>query len=342
MKTPAQLFRHYFQRLETRGKVVKVNDDGKTLDIQELNHFVNGSPDQPRKASSKTYLRPKTGVLLRKALEQFIDSGKYGQDAVSHARALIGWTETQGSHTAKVNQNFRQCLRMVANARPIEDEANDQANAGQDAGRSALVKAPGNAISNAQHVIHEVEDDARSQVSSEDDAKSRISSADGASLYLSFEGQVFEGGESQVPFDEARFLAEFNEGLGQIQFVGKFDLNDVGSPSVKKDERDAETSSSTEIDIHLGEGAATLSIAEDSNALPELSAADSDEALRQWVDALDVLAHKNNPRDLFNRVGKRIAIRKRRPAPMLRPSNSKPWQVHTVVRVVGNQILPAK
>lgn len=75
---------------------------------------------------------------------------------------------------------------------------------------------------------------------------------------------------------------------------------------------------------------------------PELHAADSDAALRQWVDALDVSEHKNNPHDLFNRVDKRIANRGRRPAPMLRPSKSTQSPDHTVMRAVGAQIVPAK
>jgi hypothetical protein len=73
MFNPVRSYKQYVQRLENKRKVF--NPDKKTLDLQELNRFVNGTPEQPR--TKPTYLLTKTRKLLGHTLVKDIDAGKY-------------------------------------------------------------------------------------------------------------------------------------------------------------------------------------------------------------------------------------------------------------------------
>jgi len=64
MFNPVRAYSNYRQRLENKRKVF--NADKKTLNLQELNRFVNGTPEKQR--TKPTYLRTKTRDLLWRPL----------------------------------------------------------------------------------------------------------------------------------------------------------------------------------------------------------------------------------------------------------------------------------
>jgi hypothetical protein len=301
MKSPIRLVKHCVQHLVNKRNVF--NPDGKTLNIEKLNRFVNGTSKRPREASDSPYLREKTGARLRHTLMKDIEGGKYGPELVPVAHALINWTWRHGGD--RLDLAARGWLKQLAGAKPVEREADEPVK------RRALV--------DGREVIEKESGGARSHVLSEDDARSRRS------------------------LEKVDYRAAFVQGMKEIIFVNPDDPFDVksetGSVGGKHEESDP-------IDgdiVATDDKAFAMSVEglgpEDQ---PELHAAGSDAALRQWVHALDVSEHKNNPHNLFDGVDERIANRGRRPAPMLRPSKSTQPPDHTVVRMVDNQILPAK
>lgn len=139
-----------------------------------------------------------------------------------------------------------------------------------------------------------------------------------------------------------------------VQLKKDFGGDEGTHVSSEQNERDAETSSSTDMDISRCEDAVMRSTADlNSEDLPELHTVASDEALRQWVDALDVSENRNITHDLFNQVDAEIAgprrlrteqviATRRRPAALLRPPQAAMQADQGVVRVVNREIAPVK
>ncbi|NIM41015.1 MAG: hypothetical protein GTN84_08095 [Hydrogenophaga sp.] len=315
MFNPVRAYRKYVQRLELKRKVF--DSEKNTLNLQALNLFVNGEPEKPRTAP--TYLRAKTRDLLRNTIVQGITDDRYGEGLRGVAIQLVNWCS---SPRAADNPNVRHWLKQLAEATPVERPAVESVEV-------ESVKIPTWTVT---QLIKDFGDGAGSHVSSEDVAQFRVSPKDVAPSH----GTSEEDFDWSAAFDEATNVIEVESGT---KYLG-------GS-----------TGKGASIDSSLSaeDGSAlTMSVnGLDSEDQPELHTAGSDEALRQWVDTLDVSKDENDPHDLFSQVDAKIAGRspqlaareaaaRRRPAASLRPSQAPTRANQGVVREVNGQIVPAK
>lgn len=266
-----------------------------------------------KQRTAPTYLRATTRDLLWNTLVKEWGDGKYGKDLDEVANNLISWCKTPDRAQ---NTNVRHWLKQLANAQPVERPAGESVKERSQTG-SRLVIDNGNGGE-------------KPSVAPVDDAPSHVTSE-----------EEFDWSDA---FDDAR---------KRIEFAIPNDPNKIepGTEDVG-----GNTMGSATIDSNLfaeDDSALKMSVKGlDSEDQPELHTAASDEALRQWVDALDVSENKDDPHDLFNQVDAEIAGRRRqqaeqeaatrrRPAASLRPQASKLVD-QGVARLVGQQIVPAK
>lgn len=112
MFNPVRSYKKYVQRLDNKRKVF--NSDKKTLDLQELNRFVNGTPE--RRRTAPTYLRAKTRDFLYNTLVVDLDAGKYKGELKPVANHLANWCM---SPRAADNPKVRHWLKQLAEAKPV-------------------------------------------------------------------------------------------------------------------------------------------------------------------------------------------------------------------------------
>jgi hypothetical protein len=110
--------RYYQKRLEIKRNVFDA--DKNTLNLQELNRFVNGTDKRPRTAP--TYLRAKTRDRLLLTVLQEWGDGKYANGLEGVAKRLTIWCRYPGGAE---NENVRGWLKLLANATPVECPADE-------------------------------------------------------------------------------------------------------------------------------------------------------------------------------------------------------------------------
>ncbi len=103
--------RYYQKRLEIKRNVFDA--DRNTLNLQELNRFVNGSSKKPRTAP--TYLRAKTRDLLANTLVEDMNHRKFGGQLQQVADNLLNWCRSPGGAE---NKKVREWLKQLTEAKP--------------------------------------------------------------------------------------------------------------------------------------------------------------------------------------------------------------------------------
>jgi len=180
--------RYYQKRLEIKRNVFDA--DRNTLNLQELNRFVNGSSKRPRTAP--TYLRAKTKDLLANTLVEDMNHRKYGGQLQQVADNLLNWC---GSPGGAENKKVRGWLKQLAEAKPV----------GRPAVESVEVESVKIPTWTSAQLIKDFGGDVQSGVSSEEDAKSRVSSKDVAPSHRT----------SEEEFD---WSAAFHDAMNGIEF----------------------------------------------------------------------------------------------------------------------------
>lgn len=207
--------RYYQKRLEMKRKVF--NPDKKTLNLQALNSFVNGTTERPR--TKPTYLLAKTRKLLGHTIKQDIDAGKYGEEQKQVADKLIAWCSSPDRAS---NAEVRKWLKQLAEAKPVES-----------------VQIPTWTVA---QLIKDFGGDVQSSVSSEDVAQSHVSSKDVAQPGLTPEEdydwsgmfeEALNGTASVIPNVQGAVEFETESAGGSNEEIAPFD-----SVSARKSDRD--------------------------------------------------------------------------------------------------------